>query len=413
MGKLTLNDVVSGYTSTSAINANNDLTEVALENTLSRDGTGPNTMGTDLDMNGYAIINHIAISGDTNFSFKSNWAIGTAYVINNLVYVTTAESSTDGGATYICTTNHTSGATFDGDLSSYWTIFSKRGATGPGTGDLLAANNLNDVSSVSASRTNLGLAIGSNIQAWDANLDTYSTTPLSTGELEQLQNINLTTITSTQWGYLGGIDQALATTDNVIFTDATITGAFTSVGIDDNATTTKATLTDAGLSIAGNITTTTGSIQADTGNLTAQANGKGLILENGGLISYPTFGGAHLFNGVGDILIENTAVSGKVWLAAGASGSFHIDVDTTINAFTINSSGNSSFGGDVALNAGNKLTVDRTTEDAAFIDFNATADADTTSAISTLTTSGSTTHHIQVEINGTTAWIAASTTDPS
>jgi hypothetical protein len=57
--------------------------------------------------------------------------------------------------------------------------------------------------------------------------------------------------------------------------------------------------------------------------------------------------------------------------------------------------------------------LDLTTDDAGFINFKATADADATSAISTLTTSGSTTHHIQVEINGTTAWIAASTTDPT
>lgn len=53
------------------------------------------------------------------------------------------------------------------------------------------------------------------------------------------------------------------------------------------------------------------------------------------------------------------------------------------------------------------------TLDTGFIDFQATADADATSAISTLTTSGATTHHIQVEINGVTAWIAVSTTDPS
>lgn len=71
----------------------------------------------------------------------------------------------------------------------------------------------------------------------------------------------------------------------------------------------------------------------------------------------------------------------------------------------------SSTGFDLA--AGNKLSMDRTTEDAAFVDFNATADADATSAISTLTTSGSVTHHIQIEINGVTAWIPCSTTDPT
>ena len=53
------------------------------------------------------------------------------------------------------------------------------------------------------------------------------------------------------------------------------------------------------------------------------------------------------------------------------------------------------------------------TVDAGFMNFIATADGDATSAISTLTTSGAVTHHIQFEINGTTFWIAGSTTDPS
>ena len=54
MAKLTLADLASLTNQTSAIaliNANNALIETALENTLSRDGTTPNTMGADLDMN--------------------------------------------------------------------------------------------------------------------------------------------------------------------------------------------------------------------------------------------------------------------------------------------------------------------------------------------------------------------------
>ncbi len=59
------------------------------------------------------------------------------------------------------------------------------------------------------------------------------------------------------------------------------------------------------------------------------------------------------------------------------------------------------------------VDINQGTNDSPFFDLQATADGDATSAISTLTTSGGTTHHIQIEINGTTAWIAASTTDPS
>jgi len=60
-----------------------------------------------------------------------------------------------------------------------------------------------------------------------------------------------------------------------------------------------------------------------------------------------------------------------------------------------------------------EIKLNQGTNDAPFFNFTASADADATSAISTLTTSGSVTHHIQFEINGTTFWIAGSTTDPS
>ena len=57
MAKLTLTDISSGYNSTTTINANNALIEAALENTLSRDGSSPNTMSAALDMNSYNINN--------------------------------------------------------------------------------------------------------------------------------------------------------------------------------------------------------------------------------------------------------------------------------------------------------------------------------------------------------------------
>lgn len=60
MAKLTLTDLSSLQNEISAINrvnANNALIETALENTLSRDGTTPNQMQADLDMNSHRILN--------------------------------------------------------------------------------------------------------------------------------------------------------------------------------------------------------------------------------------------------------------------------------------------------------------------------------------------------------------------
>lgn len=57
MAKLTLQDVSSGYYTTTQLNENNALIEAAMENTLSRDGTTPNSMEADLDMDSNDILN--------------------------------------------------------------------------------------------------------------------------------------------------------------------------------------------------------------------------------------------------------------------------------------------------------------------------------------------------------------------
>jgi len=65
MAKVTLTDLanISGAETTAiaAINANNTSIETAIENTISRDGTAPNAMNADFDMNGYDILNAGAV----------------------------------------------------------------------------------------------------------------------------------------------------------------------------------------------------------------------------------------------------------------------------------------------------------------------------------------------------------------
>lgn len=57
MAKLNLTDVSNVLTATNTINTNSAAIETAMENTLSRDGTTPNEMNSDLDMNNNRIYN--------------------------------------------------------------------------------------------------------------------------------------------------------------------------------------------------------------------------------------------------------------------------------------------------------------------------------------------------------------------
>ena len=57
MSKLTIAPVQAGYRSAEALTQNFEAIEAALENTLSRDGTSPNQMEAELDMNSNRIIN--------------------------------------------------------------------------------------------------------------------------------------------------------------------------------------------------------------------------------------------------------------------------------------------------------------------------------------------------------------------
>jgi hypothetical protein len=56
-----------------------------------------------------------------------------------------------------------------------WTGSTWANAAFTSGGFLVNTNNLSDVSSASTARTNLGLAIGTDVQAWDADLDTWAT----------------------------------------------------------------------------------------------------------------------------------------------------------------------------------------------------------------------------------------------
>jgi len=154
--------IASGYYSRAALNANFEALNNAFDNTVSRDGSTPNTMNGDLDLNGNEIINGIGKFNNlflnnalvsnlsTAFTFRSAWSGSTSYNLYDVV----AES----GNSYIALVAHTSGSTFSTDLAAgKWFILAAKGASGSGSGDMLGSNNLSDLASAPTALGNLGL----------------------------------------------------------------------------------------------------------------------------------------------------------------------------------------------------------------------------------------------------------------
>jgi hypothetical protein len=75
-----LTTITSGFASNTQLNNNFDAIETAFENTISRDGSTPNTMEADFDMNGYDILNAggLYINGVDVFTLLNRITVSTA-----------------------------------------------------------------------------------------------------------------------------------------------------------------------------------------------------------------------------------------------------------------------------------------------------------------------------------------------
>jgi len=183
MAKLTLSTIGSRYGSIDALNANFDAIEAALENTLSLDGTAPNGMEVNLDMNSHKIIN-LADPLNNGDAVTKGWLLeqegnAAASAEAAALSASLAEQSAVDAANSVASLNPEAYAQ--------------------------KANNLSDLQSAVTARVNLGLVIGTNVQAWDADLDTWATktaptgTVVGTSDSQALTNKTLTNPTVTNY----------------------------------------------------------------------------------------------------------------------------------------------------------------------------------------------------------------------
>lgn len=72
--------ISTGYYSTTALNNNFENIQVQFDNTLSLDGSTPNAMQADFDMNGYSILNadKLFVNGTNILSLLDNVTVSTA-----------------------------------------------------------------------------------------------------------------------------------------------------------------------------------------------------------------------------------------------------------------------------------------------------------------------------------------------
>jgi hypothetical protein len=270
-------------------------------------GTGAVTLGA-----AKAGFQDFAASGVTNgdivryvITDGSSWEIGTGtYSSTGPTLTRTPSQSSNGGAAI----------NLSGDASVFITAAAE---------DILQPdNNLSDLTNAVTARTNLGLAIGTNVQAWDANLDQIAALAVTDG--------NFIVGNGSAW-----VAESSST-------------ARTSLGIGTLATQNSNSVSITG----GSITGITDLAVADGGTGASSFTANNVLLGNGTAAFQTVAPGTS-----GNVLTSN----GTTWTSAAAPGAingvfYENDTNVTQN-YTITSGKNAMSAGPVTIDSGVTVTV--------------------------------------------------------
>lgn len=222
MAKLSLQNISAGYASTAALNANFDAIETALENTLSRDGTTPNHMEADLDLNGHDILNAgsvactdltvngssvasavvaaqtsadaAALSAAAALASETAAGLSEAAAAASATAVENAKMIWQGEWNALTTYAKNDAVSYNGSswislqdsnlnntptANAFWDYLAQKGDAGAGTGDVIGpasatSNSLVRFDGTTGRLLKDGAVIGADVQAWGAQLDTLS-----------------------------------------------------------------------------------------------------------------------------------------------------------------------------------------------------------------------------------------------
>lgn len=242
MAKLVTVDVtnLTGAESTAitTINDNFAAVETALEKTLSRDGTTPNTMSADLDLNSNDILNVGNIEVDTLT------VAGTELTTELFAVGDTGPAGTISIGT-VTTLSPGASATVSNVGSSTAAILNfgiPQGTSGAGTGDMLKASNLSDVVSASTAFSNIKQAATTSATGV-VELATDGETQTGTDTARAITPSNLTAKEASVAEYRANTADRILTTDIVwsamavvTLTDAATISWDMSTGIDFQVT---------------------------------------------------------------------------------------------------------------------------------------------------------------------------------